>query len=625
MDPWAEVRLRARACHAEALAEAGGDRSAAALVVAAARLRDIEVVPFEPGTRFDHGILGVYERVGLLISVDASLAPGKRELVVAHELGHHELDDDPVAEVTSIDAEPGAVARIVGYSHRERREIAADAFATEFLCPADWLRGEVVDRGRRPSRIARDLGLPAHVVTKQAIRATCLPELRAPAPRATHAHPLDPAQTEAARWDGGPLLVDAGPGTGKTETLVVRIAHLLGIGVPGSRILVLTFSTRAAAELRARVAEVAPDAAGSLWAGTIHSFGLEVVHGWHHRVGRGPRPRELDRDGALELLERHLDELPLVAFCDLRDPAAGLAPVLRAIERCKDEMVSPEDYAAAAQAAAFDGEGEAVAISEEVAAVYTAFQRLLDEADALDLGDLVAVAARLLAEHDDVALHYNSRFAHVLVDEVQDLNHAATSLLESLCGPGTSLWAVGDGRQSIYRFRGADPGVVSGFADTFGGSTLALDRTYRATPQVVAAFAAFTSDMPGGAGSWTAQRPAGAPVALVSAPTLAGEVAAMRDRVEELQSEGIPYGDQAVLARTHLTLERIGAGLERLGVPISYLGDLFARDEVRDLMAVLAIGAEPGGIGLLRVATRPPYGVPRADVLAVIRCAAASG
>ncbi len=484
-------------------------------------------------------------------------------------------------------------------------------------------------RTRRPrpaaGEIARDLGLPAHVVTKQPIRAVCLPPLRAPAPRPSHRHPLDPVQTEAATWDGGALLVEAGPGTGKTATLVGRIVHLLADGVAPSRILVLTFSTRAAAELRARVAEAAPDAAGALWIGTIHAFGLEVIHGWHHRVGRGPRPRVLDRDGALELLERHLGALPLAIFRDLRDPAAGLAPVLRAIERCKDELVTPEDYAAAARAAAFDGEGEAVAIAEEVAAVYAVYQRLLDEEDALDLGDLVAVAARLLAENDDVAAHYGDRFAHVLVDEVQDLNHASTRLLQSLCGPGTTLWAVGDGRQSIYRFRGADPTAVADFADAFGGSTMALDRTYRATPEIVAAFAAFTAAMPQRPGSWTAQRPSGAPVRLLSAPTLAGEVAAIRDRVEELRSEGIGYGDQAVLARTHRVLERIGAGLERHGVPISYLGDLLVRDEVRDLLAVVSIDAEPGGLGLLRVATRPPYGVPRPAVVAVIRWAAEQG
>lgn len=619
MDPWAEVRLRARACHAEALAAAGGDRSAAAIVAAAADLRDIEVVPFMPGTRFGPGILGVYERVGLLVSVDATLPAGKRELVIAHELGHHELHDDDAVEVTAVDGAPGAAARVVGYSHRERRELAADHFANELLCPGDWLRAEIVDHARRPSEVAAELGLPAHVVMKQAIRAVCLPPPRLPAPRPSPAHGLDPAQAEAATWSAGPLMVDAGPGTGKTATLVGRIAHLLDTGVPPSHILVLTFSTRAAAELRARVAETAPEAVGSLWAGTIHAFGLEVVHAWHHRVGRGPRPRVLDRDGALDLLERHLGALPLDRFRDLRNPVAGLAPLLRAIERCKDELVAPADYASAARAAALDGEGEAVAAAEEVAAVYAAYQRLLDAEDALDLGDLVAVAARLLAEHDDVAMHYSARFAHVLVDEAQDLNVAATRLLQSLCGPGTTMWAVGDARQSIYKFRGADPTAVTDFPDAFGGATLALDRTYRATPEIVGSFSAFTSAMPGGAGSWIAQRTSGAPVTLVTAPTPAGEAAALRDRVEALRAAGVGYGDQAVLARTHRTLERIGAGLERHGVPVGYLGDLLVRDEVRDLLAVVSLDAEPGGLGLLRVATRPPYGLPRGEVVAVIR------
>lgn len=406
------------------------------------------------------------------------------------------------------------------------------------------------------------------------MRAACLPPLVAPAPRPAHAHPLDPAQATAAAWAGGPLLVEAGPGTGKTATLVGRVRHLLSVGVPASGILVLTFSTRAADELRRRVAETAPGPAGAPWAGTLHAFGSEVVHGWHHRAGRGPRPRVLDRGGALELLECHLGDLPLAIHRDGRDPAAGLAPVLRAIERAKDEMVTPEHYAAAARAAAMDGGGEAVEGAKEVVAVYAAYQRLLDREDALDLGDLVAVAAGLLETNGDVALHYGARYGHVLVDEFQDFNHAGVRLLRTLCGPGTSLWAVGDARQSIYRFRGAKPGVVERFAETFGGGTIALDQTYRATPDIVGAFAGFAAGMRGGPATWQPQRAsAGAPVRLLTAPTLAEEVSALRDRVEDLRAAGVGYGDQAVLARTHRALERVGAGLEcHRGMPSALAG-----------------------------------------------------
>ena len=151
MDPWAEARLRARACHAEAHAEAAGDRSAAALMAAAARLRDIEVVPFEPGTRFDHGILGVYERVGLLISVDASLAPGNRELVVAHELGHHELDDVEVAAAGAVaDAGPCDTDREMGLAragaaHQYSIALMSQEFSTGEIAHQHFVDGRPLE------------------------------------------------------------------------------------------------------------------------------------------------------------------------------------------------------------------------------------------------------------------------------------------------------------------------------------------------------------------------------------------------------------------------------------------------------------------------------------------------
>ena len=413
-----------------------------------------------------------------------------------------------------------------------------------------------------------------------------------------------------------------GPGTGKTATLVGRVAHLLATGVPASRILVLTFSTRAAGELRQRVTEVARDAAGDLWTGTFHAFGLEVLHGWHDLVGRGPRPRILDRDGALDLLERNLHRLPpLSVHRDLRNPAVGLAPVLRTITRCKDEMITPDDYAAAVRGASLDG-GEAVVAAEEFVAIYETYQRLLADEDALDLGDLVTEAARLLEGHDDVARHYGERFAHVLVDEYQDVNAASVRLLGALCGPGTNLWVVGDARQSIYRFRGAEPGNVDRFATEFGGETLSLKRNYRASNAIVGAFGTFARTMGSSTARWQAQRDEGEAVRVMSAPNVGGECLAIRDRIEELRDEGVALGDQAILARTHGALDRIGHYLERLGVPLLHIGDLFARDEVRDLLALLSIDAEPGGVGLLRLAALPVYAIPRSDALEVIRWAA---
>ncbi len=271
-----------------------------------------------PGRGSTHGILGVYERVGPLISVDASLPAGRREIVVAHEIGHHELGDDAVAEVTSSTRRPapppGSSATRTASGARWR---PTSSPASSCARPTGSGASSSTAAGG-PARSPATSG-SRRTSSRNRPSAPCACRRCGRRRRGRRRPPARPAQTEAATWDGGALLVEAGPGTGKTATLVGRIAHLLAAGVAPSRILVLTFSHaggRRAARPRRRGragrrrrrcgrARSTPSASRSSTA-------------WHHRVGRGPRPRVLDRDGALELLERHLGALPLV---DLPRPA----------------------------------------------------------------------------------------------------------------------------------------------------------------------------------------------------------------------------------------------------------------------------------------------------------------
>ncbi len=237
MDAWIDIRRKARACHRKALATAKGDRRAAAIVAAALTNADLVVRYYEPGTTFGAGVLGSFDRVSQLVNVAKGQDPLDELVVIAHEIGHNELHHDPTNEVTILpvglggDAVESGAARVEGYSPRERKEVQADIFAAEFLCPADWLRDEYVVHGRRPADVATELGLPESLVMNQVIRALLLPPLRDAPPRPpAPVHDLDPSQKLAATWSGGPLLVDAGPGTGKTRTLVYRIEHLLGSG-----------------------------------------------------------------------------------------------------------------------------------------------------------------------------------------------------------------------------------------------------------------------------------------------------------------------------------------------------------------------------------------------------------
>lgn len=632
MDTWIDIRRKARECHQEALAAAGGDRRAAALMRAALKKDDLELRMFEPGVTFSRGVYGVLEREYGIVNVAKGQDPADEAVVIAHEIGHNRLHDDATSEVTVRSTPLGGdpvdtgAGRVEGYSPRERQEVQADVFAGECLCPADWLRAELLDRRRRPSDIAAELGLPPALVINQCLRALLLPPLRPPDPRPPHIdHQLDPSQQTAATWKGKPLLVDAGPGTGKTRTLVSRVLHLLDQGVAPSSILALTFSNKAADEMRERLSAVNADAAIQMWIGTFHAFGLELVRKWPAVLGRTGNLRILDQVGSLALLEENLAALPLHHYQNLYEPAYELVNVLRAISRCKDELISPEEYRIEAEAALFAAKTDEERLNAEkaveVAGIYRVYDEALANANAVDFGDLVWMAARLVAGHPDVQA-YVSGFKHVLVDEYQDVNLASARLLRSLCRPDTDLWVVADQRQSIYRFRGAEPTNVTRFVAEFDGVRQSLDTNYRSFAPIIRVFQQFSGAMGGAgtmAGTWNAHRGDGGEATLTVAATLAAEAEAIRDKIEHCRQKGVPYRDQAILARTHLTLARVTGILEQLGVPLLYLGDLFERDEIRDLLSLLAIDAEPGGIGLARVATFPAYHATRDDGLAVIR------
>lgn len=629
MDAWVQIRRKAREHHEEALTRANGDRHARALINAALAKDDLELRYFD----FGPGTLGSLDRSARLVNVAKHLSPADEAIVVAHEIGHFHLHRDLHSEVTvrahGLGGDPidSGAGKVEGYSPRERKEVQADIFAGEFLCPSNWLREAYIINGKRTEEIAAELGLPLNLITNQMARALLLPAL-SPAKEAepSATHELDESQEIAATWDKGPLLVDAGPGTGKTRTLVHRIKHLLAKGSSPGTFLALTFSNKAAEEMRERLAAMNSDAAIEMWVGTFHAFGLELLRKWPLSIRRTTNVRILDQTGALALLESQLDKLPLYHFQNLYEPAYELVNVLKVISRCKDELISCDEYHKAADAATAsarkDEDRQDAEKMQEVAKIYRIYEQALEHSDAVDFGDLVKLAAELV-QNNPVVKQYLAGFSHVLVDEFQDVNFASASLLRSICGSGTDVWVVADQRQSIYRFRGAEPLNVSNFTKVFGGTRHALANNYRSFAPIVRTLESFSRSMRGGstAGAWKAIRAAGGHVSITVAPTIAAEGEAIAAKIARLRSEGVPNGDQAILARSHLTLARITTVLEQLGVPLLYLGDLFERPEIRDLLSLVGLGAEFGDVGLARVAALPEYGVPRDESLALSRWA----
>lgn len=630
MGDWIEVRRKARDCHLAALQAAKGNRHAETLLSAALKNANLTKEPYDPGTRFNEGVIGMLDRDSEIVFVERGQEAENEAMVIGHEIGHFHLHTDPLHAITTStgtlggDPVDGGIAKVEGYSPTEKNEVQANIFADEFLCPSDWARTEYIERNQRPSAIAVTLGIPYRRVINQVIRALLLPPLRDPI--ATDIGPaiaLDPSQQKAATWKEEPLLVDAGPGTGKTRTLVHRVKHYLDNGSSPASILALTFSNKAADEMRERISTMNPAAAIEMWISTFHAFGWEIIKKWPSEIGRSDKVELLDEADALALLEGNLEKLHLQHYQNLYEPAYDLVPVLRAISRCKDELISPEEYRRHAEAArvAAGSDEEAINKAEkalEIAGIYEVYETLLAEANAVDFGDLV-LNPIIIFEKSAGAKSYISKFRHVLVDEYQDVNLASSRLLQTIYRNGAVPWVVADQRQSIFRFRGAKPMNVSRFTKEFSGERIPLEKNYRSFSQVVRTFESFSSSMGGHgavAGRWKANRGEGGAASMTVAPDVAAEAEAIKQEAEQFRENGIPYSDQVILGRSHLTLSRITSNLERLGVPLLYLGDLFEREEIRDLLSLLALGSEPGNIGLPRIAALPEYGVEQADAMA---------
>ena len=638
MSHWNDIRRQARAQRAAVLRENGDIPTAESLLDAADRLTGFQRIPVSAGDSLLNGGDAVFDPKIKTILFNQEIEPRLRLFYQAHEYAHLWLHHDYVNQPNSgIDPEtfeeplPVGVNQVQGYGPEELREREANVFAREFLLPTDVLREWYGIERVGASDIADRLGLPKGMVLHQMARALLTPDLTQThaSSGGTEERSLDSSQEEAAHTQRGPLLLEAGPGTGKTRTLVGRILFLLRQNVQPSNILALTFSNRAAEEMRSRVAEADPDAAPHIWIGTFHAFGLELLRKYGSLLKFPPRISVLDPSDSIAKLECMLPELELDHYRNLYDPALYLRDIMTAISRAKDELVGPGEYTTLAKRmhsrAATSQEIERAEKAIEVARVYTAYQEVLEREHLLDFGDLIGKAVSLLRTHTDVRSTLWDTYPHVLVDEYQDVNRASGLLLKEVVGAGAGLWVVGDTRQAIYRFRGASPANMRQFAEDFPGAKVkTLRYNYRSQPIIVDVFSELAPKMLAGKGGpsfnpWEPKRSVSdGRVLMEVADALTAEAVGLAKEIECQRAAGIPYSEQAVLCRSHTNLGRIGAELERAGVPVLYLGDLFERCEVRDMLSLLSLACESDGRGLVRVARFPEYDIPLRDVVALL-------
>ncbi|MCW2623135.1 MAG: hypothetical protein JWL64_2737, partial [Frankiales bacterium] len=352
---------------------------------------------------------------------------------------------------------------------------------------------------------------------------------------------LNPQQREAVVHEGGPLLIVAGAGSGKTKALTTRIAYLLAArGVQPGEVLAITFTNKAAGEMRERVAGLVGSRARAMWVLTFHSACVRILRAEAKKLGFTSSFSIYDQADAQRLVALVCRELDLDAK---RFPARAM---LNAISDLKNELVDPE----AARDKADTG------LAKQVAEIYQRYQARLREANALDFDDLIMTTVELFQVFPDVAEHYRRRFRHVLVDEYQDTNHAQYVLVRELVGgpDPAELCVVGDADQSIYAFRGADIRNIEDFENDYPDATVVLlEQNYRSTQNILSAANAVIARNPGRRAKslWTASG-SGEPIVGYVADNEYDEASFVCGEIDRLVDAGeIRFADVAVFYRTN--------------------------------------------------------------------------
>ncbi len=421
---------------------------------------------------------------------------------------------------------------------------------------------------------------------------------------------LNPQQREAVVHEGGPLLIVAGAGSGKTRVLTHRIGYLLATQrARAGEILAITFTNKAAAEMRERVEQLVGPAAGRMWVSTFHSACVRILRREAGTLGLRSSFSiydSADSQRLLTLVARELDLDPK------RYPAKALA---NKISNLKDELVDPETFAAT------NGNGATNDFDAALAQVYTRYQARLKQAHALDFDDLIMSTVHLLQGFPAVAEHYRRRFRHVLVDEYQDTNHAQYVLVRELVGTGDGdvpqgeLTVVGDADQSIYAFRGASIRNILEFgADYPDARTILLEQNYRSTQNILSAANAVISRNPGRAGKrlWT-DSGAGAQIVAYVADTEHEEARFVAEEIDRLgDAENVRPGDVAIFYRANAQSRALEEVLVRVGLPYKVVGGtrFYERKEIKDAIAYLRAIANPDDdVNLRRILNVPKRGL----------------
>ena len=417
---------------------------------------------------------------------------------------------------------------------------------------------------------------------------------------------LNPPQQQAVTHAGGPLLIVAGAGSGKTRVLTRRIAHLLAArGAQPSEILAITFTNKAAGEMRARVEELVGAKARAMLVSTFHSACVRFLRRDAEHLGYSSTFTIYDQGDATSLVKMVMNALSI-------DPdRVTPRSVVTAISNAKNDLLAPEAYA----------ERAASPFERQVADIYREYQQRLRAANAMDFDDLIMNTVLLLQTLPEVRARYRERFRHVLVDEYQDTNHAQYVLVRELVGgrtealPPAELCVVGDADQSIYAFRGATIRNIEEFERDYPNArTILLEQNYRSTQTILSAANSVISQNPGRRDKrlWT-DAGTGEQIRIYVADDEHDEASFIVGEIKRLvRQEDGSHGDVAVFYRTNAASRPIEEQFVRQGIPYRVVGGtrFYERKEVRDLLAYLRVLLNPADeVSLRRVLNEPKRGI----------------
>ncbi|MFL5636562.1 MAG: ATP-dependent helicase [Gemmatimonadaceae bacterium] len=420
---------------------------------------------------------------------------------------------------------------------------------------------------------------------------------------------LNPAQREAVLHYEGPMLVLAGAGSGKTRVLTTRIARLIEHhGVEPSRILAVTFTNKAAGEMRERIARLLGEEPKGMWSGTFHAIGARILRSSAHHVGRTSSFTIYDEDDSLGVVKRIMEREGI--------PQKQWSPKVIAslISDAKNALVPPAEY----DSLAMDP------VSRATAKVYRQLDQTLRAANAVSFDDLLVLPVEIFRNDEATLRRYRERFQFILVDEYQDTNRAQFQFIKLLGSGHGNVVVVGDDDQSIYGWRGADIRNILDFEKEFSPARIVrLEDNYRSTPDILrVANAAITQNVSRKGKTLRATREAGEPVTLVAALDERDEADFILEEIKARQNrEGRALSEFAVLYRTNAQSRPLEDALRREVIPYRLVGSVrfYDRREIRDLMAYLKLIANPSDEEAFRRAIAVPkrgIGDASVDVLA---------